>query len=745
MALGALTDGLAQGAQTALSLDDQYQQLAAKRDLGNSILSAMSSQTNSTAPAGNAPGFDGKPVNTPWATPPAQPAAQSQPQAKPEPQAQPAPQPTPIQSTQPQGPVQVVAQSEPNIKNQALPDRDKEYTGPKDAPPPVAQEAGVRSLPAAAAVETGAPKAPEQPAQPGQPQTTSTSSFPLVDPRPLDQLRQSNPRLYAATMAASQEWGVDPERIAAHMKIESGFKHYGSDGKITTSETGAHGLMQLMPGTANDYATDKMGNKMDPTNDVDNIRIGAHYISHLDSQLGKNSMASRVAYFSGEGNLEKMQEYAKTHSEAETEAAFPKSFHYARMMAPFNDVGVSALAGHQGTPSGAISPQGVMQSAQGGPAGLLSYIVQAKGQDVPLSDAWLAAEKALVRNRIQAGDMAGVQHAHDFILNMSHSGFNQSLQQADQALANGDGIGAAKALAAAHAFFPDGAMGQFGVDKAGNVWGQRMDPADPSKTVGAPFQVTRTGLMAMFNQSSDPKQYLDEIYNQRKLVSSETHNAALNDYYKDQVQARRDVAQTNADARRDAAQTRADATVSAAEVRSQGKTGTGPQAGFYKAVDKETADNYGPDVLSKASDNDRGLLADIHTSAREYGANALRARQAALGLKDGSLKVRQATGSGGEYGVVDPKKPDAPPIAYISEEVVKKLTGGKGVTPPAGGAAVQIGSRTSPTAGAPTLAGTSQSSAVPSAPQGAAVNTGSFGAPTPEQLRASQAQAAAAP
>ena len=719
--LGPLVNGAEQGAQTAINVDDQYQQLAAKRDLGNSILAAMSAQS---APAQTGVQADPNTVQTPASSPQQQQPAQQPTQQD----QQPAPKPAQVPVAQPQGRLKLVAQSEPDIRNQAVPDADKEYQPGSTPKPAATEEAAIRTT-----------VGPSGDSAPPQEDAGQTRSFPLVDPRPLARLQEANPTLYKVVLNASQETGVSPERIAAHMSVESGFRQYGKDGEPLTSSTGAHGLMQLMPETAKTYS---MNGQLDARNPVDNVRMGAHYLADLDAHLGKDSLASRVAYFTGEQGWNKFQQYASTHTAAETEAAYPKTMDYVRKMAPFSQVSAQDLANHKG--GGAMDPQQIVQASQGGPQGLLSYLVQSKGPDVPLSDAWLNAERALVNNRVWAGDMAGVQHAHDFILNMSHAGFNQSLVQAGQTLQAGDGVGAAKALAQAHAFFPDGAMGQFGVDEAGHVWGQRMDPANPSQTIGQPFQVTPNALMGLFNQSSDPKQYLDELYKQRQLVSTEAHQSALNDYYKDLVQGRRDVAETNAQARRDAAQTAADSRVTAADIRSQGRQGMGPQGAFYKGVEKEINDNYGADVLPKASENDRGTLADIHTSARENGANSLRARQAALGLIGKTLGVRDA--GNGTYGVVDPKKPDAPPIAYISENVVQKLIGGKPVAQPQG-QAVQIGGPGGQFVARlqgqppPTLAGTSQSSAVPSG----AVNTGSFGPPTNQQMWEQQQQAAAAP
>lgn len=745
--IGGFADGLGQGVQTGMDLGRQYKLASSQQDLGNSILAAMNTQAQ-TDP-------NTVPVPPTAATAPQQQQQSPQPAAQPAQPTQPAqqlpPRPSQPLSAQPRGQVQPVAQSEPDIKSQALPDRASEYKKPDDAPTPAAtEESGMRDLPSVPATTVGAPQtavvtsgsSTSKPQAQQAPQ--GTTSFPLIDPRPLERFRQQDPSLYNTILSASQEFGITPERLAAHIQVESGGQQYDKSGNLLTSSAGAVGRGQLLPSTAAEYSKDQQGNSMDYRDPTDNVRISANYISHLDSTLGQDSVASRAAYFAGEGNIQKMQQYAQTHSEAETEAAFPKTFHYARMMTPYNDVNVQALAGHQGTPPGAITAQGVIQSARNGPQGLLSYLVQSKGQSVPLSDAWLNAEKALVRNRVYANDMAGVQHAHDFILSMSHAGMNQSLMDAGRALQSGDSIGAAKALANSHAYFPDGAMGQFGVDQAGNVWGQRMDPANPSKTIGQPFQVTTNGIMAMLNQSSDPKQYLDELVKQRQLVNLEAHQSTMNDYYKSLITERQQAAHERAEATKYAATQRGNATVTAAQIRTDGRLGLGPAAGQYKAIEKEINDNYGPDVLPDTSDNDRGLLADIHMSARENGANSLRARQAALGVVNKTLGVRDA--GNGTFGVVDPKKPNAPPIAYLSRNVVEKLTGGKPAPQQEQGRqAMQIGGNPSPFNGAPTLAGNASSSGIPVAPQGGAINTGSFGPPTNQQLWQQQQQAAARP
>jgi len=86
---------------------------------------------------------------------------------------------------------------------------------------------------------------------------------------------------------ASKRFGIDAHFIRAIIKAESGFDHKA------TSSRGAQGLMQLMPGTANDMAVE------DPFDPEENIFGGTRYFSLLLKRFKNDKTLALAAYNAG--------------------------------------------------------------------------------------------------------------------------------------------------------------------------------------------------------------------------------------------------------------------------------------------------------------------------------------------------------------------------------------------------------------------------------------------------------------
>ncbi len=484
---------------------------------------------------------------------------------------------------------------------------------------------------------------------------TPIATKPLVDPRPYAWLAKNRPEDQKLVDQVASETGVSPQRIAAHWYAESGMRREVPDGKA-----GEVGAFQLMPQTAQRFNARGV---LDPRQFADNMLLGARYMHSLDGKYGQDSWSSIAGYQGGEGSV---NDIAAHPDRAWSD--HPNTMSYAQKIAGGNAVDPKNFTGQSG-----MTPKGIVDAGtQGGPDGLLRYMAQTAPRGMPMGDVMRHAEATLVGWAAARGDYAGMQHARDFMLQMSHAGSNMNLMGAYQALQAGDGQSAAQYLARAHAFFPDGTVGQFGVDKSGAVWGVRYDENDPTRQLGPPVQVTPQDVAGLLNQTTDPGKFLQFAQEQQKTAADIRHQDAMGEYYSNLLSSREKIASEKAQAGEQNATTRANATITAAEIRA-GRQGTGPAQQLAREADKEANSLFG-DVgpYEQVPVEQRGIMGEIYTDVRMQGVSGPQSRAVVEGLTNGTLKAIR--GQDGSFGVVSGK--DQKPIAYLSPELGARLFGG---------------------------------------------------------------------
>jgi soluble lytic murein transglycosylase len=125
------------------------------------------------------------------------------------------------------------------------------------------------------------------------------------------------------------ETKIDPLLLAAIVKVESGFNPYASSSK------GALGLMQLLPETAEQMATELKIDYQDQEDlykDDVNLRLGAYYFSKLLKGAGGNLVLALAAYNAGPSKARswKLESYGKDQNELIESIPVPETREYVQ-------------------------------------------------------------------------------------------------------------------------------------------------------------------------------------------------------------------------------------------------------------------------------------------------------------------------------------------------------------------------------------------------------------------------------
>ncbi len=141
-----------------------------------------------------------------------------------------------------------------------------------------------------------------------------TESGQAYDPRLLARASRYDPIIERAAASAR----VEPALLRAVIVVESGFN------SRAVSRTGAIGLMQLMPATAQRFGV------TDPYDPRQNVHGGAHYLKYLIDRFGQNLRLALAAYNAGEDAVARNGGHIPPYEE--TQAYVPKVLRIYRIL-----------------------------------------------------------------------------------------------------------------------------------------------------------------------------------------------------------------------------------------------------------------------------------------------------------------------------------------------------------------------------------------------------------------------------
>lgn len=524
--------------------------------------------------------------------------------------------------------------------------------------------------------ETAAKVAPGQVERSEQSEATPQFAKPTIHTGPYELLQQQRPDLAAKVDAAAKKYGVLPQEVAAHWYTENKLQE-----KWQTGTAGETGIMQIEPKTRT--GLDPQNTRDDKTTDG-SLDLGAQRIRMANNVFGQGTPSAYLAYMRGET-------FADSAAKDLDAARKDQPLAFKAVEAVFGPLTQSMFTHGKLVDARAI----VTAEHTGGPDGVLRALVNSGPVNMGMTDLWRSAETALMKVAAMRGDYAGLQHAQDWVFQMTHQGAISNLMAADKALLSGQPETAAQYLAKAHAFVPDNSYARFGVGADGKVYGEQFSELT-GQPIGGRREITHDAMAYQLMSTQDPIQFTKLVQEQQKNNALIALNQSRAGYYDDLPEQRREAAKLRAQTAREGQENQAQIQQQHDETRRDvAATNAAARQGHMEAdnrnIDKGASDAYGPNGSGQQSDTmftdpqtgaahtperkqaigeqASAIYGDVRRTSRDAGSPVgdLPAQSITRKLMDGTAKVDRR---GGVNAVVDEK---GNPLGFISDGLANRL------------------------------------------------------------------------
>lgn len=350
-------------------------------------------------------------------------------------------------------------------------------------------------------------KAPSQQSEPTPPVA------PQISHAAFDRLSKSDQDYLIKVAREDGQGQVSPYQLAATWQREGGAQHAG----VPNGSAGEIGPFQIKPGT---WDTLDPGRTIDITTFPGAARVAARYYADSAQHGYKaQSPGQDAAYMAGAGGARNWANLTPAQQAS------------VRQMYPGFDPAKDSWANAGNAASDQQIHNAVVDAGHRfGPNGALQAIVETGANGVGMSQLWRNAEAAGIRYMLSSGHPEAVPAMHEWYAQMSHQGALSNMYAGYQALRGGSPQTAAQFFARAHAFFPDGSFGRFGVDKDNKVFGELLDEGT-HQSMGPGFQITPEAVQEEMMRIVHPANFIEKLVDMRAKTAEIQLHQAQTSYY----------------------------------------------------------------------------------------------------------------------------------------------------------------------------------------------------------------------